>query len=204
MSGQRVSRRKALRRVKTRIKTPAAKESLRKRYRPDAVQILFVGESPPASGRFFYQADSGLYRALRDTFVAAFPALREREFLESFRSLGCYLVDLCGQPVDQMTRKARQCVCHAGEVRLSRKVRQLRPKIVVTVVRSIGGNVRRAEERASWSGIHVELPYPGRWHHYRAEFRRKLVPMLRKHLAWKDDTASFSTINVVAVHDRRH
>src|SRR5215467_4892872 len=37
-----------------------ARERLRKCYCPDRVQILFVGESPPASGRFFYQAD---YRA---------------------------------------------------------------------------------------------------------------------------------------------
>jgi hypothetical protein len=160
----------------------AAKEVLRNRYLPDSVKILFVGEAPPASGRFFYQADSGLYRAVRDTFVAAFPALAEQNFLQSFRSLGCYLVDLCGEPVDQMTRTARQQICRASEIRLSRKLRQLQPKIIVTVVRSIAGNVKRAQERAGWSGQHVELPYPGRWHHYRAEFQRKLVPVLRKTL----------------------
>jgi hypothetical protein len=159
-----------------------AKEVLRKRYRPESVKILFVGEAPPASGRFFYQSDSGLYRAVRDTFVAAFPALREQDFLQSFRSLGCYLVDLCAEPVDQMTRTARQQVCRSGEVRLSRKLRQLQPEIIVTVVRSIAGNVKRAQERVGWSGLHIELPYPGRWHHYREEFRRKLVPVLRKTL----------------------
>jgi hypothetical protein len=169
--------------VKPDVKLLTARERLRKRYRPDRVRILFVGEAPPASGRFFYQADSGLYRAVRDTFISAFPNLQKAHFLESFRALGCYLVDLCGQPVDRMDRKARQRVCLAGEASLNRTLRQLRPKIVVAVVRSISGNVRRAEDQAKWSGLHVELPYPGRWVHHRAEFSRKLIPLLRKSLS---------------------
>jgi len=129
------------------------------------------------------QEDSGLYRAVREAFISAFPTLQKTHFLEYFRALGCYLVDLCRQPVDHMDRKARHRVCFAGEARLSRTLRQLRPKIVVAMVRSISHNVRRAEDRAKWSGLHIELPYPGRWVHHRAEFRRKLVPLLRKSLS---------------------
>ena len=54
-------------------KITLSKERLRQRQRPRRVIILFVGEAPPASGRFFYQADSGLYRAIREAFVKAFP-----------------------------------------------------------------------------------------------------------------------------------
>jgi hypothetical protein len=81
-----------------------SREGLRRQYQPRRVRILFVGEAPPASGRFFYRADSGLYRAIRDTFVTAFPSLRSSnaEFLEAFRAMGCYLVDLCGEPVDRL------------------------------------------------------------------------------------------------------
>ncbi len=157
-------------------------ELLRKRYRPDRVRILFVGEAPPASGRFFYHADSGLYRAVRDTFFSAFPNLQKAHFLQSFQALGCYLVDLCRCPVDRMDKKTRERVCLAGEDGLKRVLRQLRPEIVVAVVRSITRNVRRAEDQAKWPGLHVELPYPGRWVHHRAEFRRKLIPLLRKSL----------------------
>jgi hypothetical protein len=172
------------RRVTLDAKRSSARERLRKRYRPDRVEILFVGESPPASGRFFYQADSGLYRAVGDTFVAAFPPLQKAEFLNSFRSLGCYLVDLCGEPVDKMTRHARQCACRAGEVRLGRTIRALRPKIIVTIVRSIRENVRRAQEQAGWSGVYLDLPYPGRWYRHRMQFRRQLLPLLHKTLNW--------------------
>ena len=160
-----------------------ARERLRSHYRPDRVRILFVGESPPASGRFFYQADSGLYRAVRETFVLAFPSLKNAEFLHSFCTLGCYLVDLCGEPVDNMTWDARRHACRKGETRLAQKIRALRPQTVVTVVRSIRANVKRAQIRAGWSGPHLELPYPGRWHRHRTKFRRLLIPFLRQTLA---------------------
>jgi hypothetical protein len=159
--------------------TSAAKEQLRRRYRPAAVKMLFVGESRPASGRFFYQADSGLYRAIREAFVAAFPDLEDANFLEAFRGLGCYLVDLCGAPVDRLSPQLRRQACQAGEERLSRIIRKLQPGTIVTVVRSIAPNVARTQSRANWSGTHLELSYPGRWHRHRLAFLDALIPVLR-------------------------
>jgi hypothetical protein len=157
-----------------------SRERLRSKFRPAKVRILFIGESPPASGRFFYQADSGLYRAIREAFLKAFPSLRERDFLESFRSLGCYLVDLCERPVDRLQPKARRKTCRAGEPNLSKTFRTLRPQIAIVVIRSIARNVQRSERRANWSGRHIEMPYPGRWIRHRATFVRQLVPILRR------------------------
>lgn len=171
--------------VQAKRKTLLSRERLRRHYRPARVRILFLGEAPPASGRFFYQADSGLYRAIREAFVKAFPALRERDFLESFRALDCYLVDLCGRSVDLLGKKTRRKACLAGEARLSRTLRSLHPMIVITVVRSIGANVKRSQRRANWSGLHAELPYPGRWHRHRIAFVQALVPLLRKNLQSK-------------------
>jgi hypothetical protein len=181
------SRGRGLREGASRVKNTGAtawhaRERLRKRYLPDPVRILFVGESPPASGRFFYQADSGLYRAVRDTFAIAFPSLPGSEFLSRFRSLGCYLVDLCSHPVDQMTRKARERACRAAELGLAPTIRRLHPRIIVAIVRSIRLNVRRAQDGAGWSGLYLELPYPGQWRRHRIEFERQLVPLLRKEL----------------------
>lgn len=174
--------------MKRKTTASLARERLRRRYRPNRVRILFVGESPPTSGRFFYQGDSGLYRAIRDTFLDALPFLRKNEFLDSFRALGCYLVDLCAEPVDNMTHGARRCACLSGEARLARIIRTLRPEIIITVVRSIGENVRRAGEQAAWSGPHLELPYPGRWYRHRMEFGRRLVPLLRKTVGESHDS----------------
>ena len=159
-----------------------AQEQLRRGYRPEVVKILFVGESPPASGRFFYRADSGLYRAVRETFLRAFPTLANEEFLDSFRALGCYLVDLCSDPVDDLPRRERVRACRAGEVRLARTICALQPEVIVTIIRSIRENVERAQNQAGWRGFHLEVPYPGRWESHRIEFQKNLVPLLRKTL----------------------
>src|ERR1700678_475404 len=164
-------------------KAALARERLRRRYRPDRVRMLFIGEAPPASRRFFYAADSGLYRAIRHTFIAALPHLADTDFLASFRDLGCYLVDLWWTPVDRLDRRQRKQICDAGEVRLSRTIRQLHPEIIVTVVRSIAANVRRAQQQADWKGTYLELPYPGRWQHHRLAFAKALTPVLRRELA---------------------
>jgi hypothetical protein len=34
-------------------------------------------------------------------------------------------------------------------------------------------------------GVHLVLPYPGRWKHHRAEFEELLIPVLRKELTKK-------------------
>ena len=163
-----------------RSKAALSRERLRRQYRPARVRLLFVGEAPPASGRFFYQADSGLYRAVRDAFARVFPKVRESDFLAFFRERGCYLVDLCGRPVDRLRPKERRTACLNGEARLARTLKQLSPEIVITVVRSIEANVKRSEEGANWHGRRVELPYPGRWHQHRTRFLRELAALLRE------------------------
>jgi len=153
---------------------------LRERYRPERVRMLFVGESPPASGRFFYQADSGLYRAIRETFVLAAPALAAGEFLAAFRELGCYLVDLCAEPVDRLTAAERRRAHRAGEGALARTIEQLRPQAIVTLLRSIDANVARAVDAAGWHGQRVTVSYPGRWVHHRRAFSAVVIPMVRR------------------------
>ena len=160
------------------------REALRRRYKPDEVRILFIGEAPPRSGRFFYRGNSGLYRAVRDTFLTAFSTLTADKFLEAFQASGCYLVDLCGQPVDHLLPKVRATICSDGEGRLEHAVRCLRPKVVVTLVRSIRGSVEQVLAKAGWSGIRLEPPYPGRWKHHRVEFQRQLVPLLMETLSF--------------------
>jgi hypothetical protein len=164
-------------------KDALTKEALRRRYRPVKVKLLFVGEAPPASGRFFYRADSGLYRAIRSTFIQEFPSLENADFLQSFRDLGCYLVDLCGKPVDHLDAAERRQACLHGEIRLAKMIRQFQPTIIVILVRSIVAYVERSQRQANWQGTHLKLPYPGRWQHHRVEFEKALVPVLRKELA---------------------
>jgi hypothetical protein len=145
--------------------------------------MLFVGESPPASGRFFYSRNSGLYRALRDAFRHVDESIDDENFLAVFQATGCYLIDACGQPVDRMEPAARRTACLAGEALLSRRIRSLQPESIVTLVSSIHENVERAALRASWTGTMLTVPYPGRWIQHRKVFMERLVPHLKTLIA---------------------
>ena len=153
-------------------------ESLRRSFRPALVRLLFIGESPPASGRFFYRRDSGLYRAMRDAFQSVDPSIDDENFLGRFQSSGCYLTDLCAEPVDHLDSKARRTACGSSEERLARNIAELRPARIATVVRSIERNVLRAASRADWCGGFIHLPYPGRWSRYRDAFVNTLAPTI--------------------------
>ena len=156
------------------------RERLRQRYRPAVARLLFIGESPPASGRFFYQQDSGLYRAIRDAFCAVDPAITDESFLAVFQTMGCYLVDTCADPVDHLGRQPRRAACRASESSLSRKILQLQPEAIVTLLRSIRPHVQRAVADAKWEGPIIEVPYPGRWARHRAACLQALAPHLEK------------------------
>lgn len=43
-------------------------ERQRRRYKPKEVRVLFIGESPPEGGTFFYLANSKLYRHTKSRF----------------------------------------------------------------------------------------------------------------------------------------
>lgn len=156
------------------------RERLRQRYRPAQIGLLLVGESPPASGRFFYRRDSGLYRAIRDAFRTVDPSITDDTFLETFRRVGCYLIDTCSDSVDVLDARSRRSACLASEPTLTRKIRHLQPAAIVTLLKSIRDNVRRAADRARWHGLIVELPYPGRWTSHRKMFIEGFVPHVKQ------------------------
>lgn len=157
----------------------AWRSRLRGRYRPDRVRLLFIGESPPASGRFFYNRDSGLYRAIRDAFLLIDSSITDANFLDRFKASGCFLTDTCPYPVDRMDPKSRRAACLEGEAKLSRTIKRLQPDAIVTLVRSVRPIVERATSAANWSGRSIDAPYPGRWIRHREKFLELILPELR-------------------------
>lgn len=155
-------------------------EAVRARYRPKKVRPLFVGESSPASGRFFYNRDSGLYRAMLGAFHAMDHTISDDNFLDVFQKTGCYLTDVCRRPVDRLDLVARRDACSAGEKTLARRIRKLQPGNIISLVRSIKGNVENAASLASWDGTLLNTPYPGRWIRHRQEFLKILTPEMRR------------------------
>jgi hypothetical protein len=68
-------------------------EEIRKRFGPEQIATLFVGESAPASGDFFYCGNNAILRHFqRATEKALGPS--ELAFLDRFKSYGWFLDDL--------------------------------------------------------------------------------------------------------------
>ena len=116
---------------------------------------------------------------MRDAFLVIDPAITDDNFLAAFQRTGCYLIDACPEPVDQLDRPSRSAACLASEPLLCRKIKRLQPRAIVTLVRSIRANVERAISSAGWNGPLLDLPYPGRWIRHREMFLDALVPQLR-------------------------
>ena len=128
--------------------------------------MLFVGESPPAGGTFFYRANSKLYHATREAFERAIPRLaREDDFLSAFARLGCYVDDLALYPVDHLDLKApeRLQARAAGVKPLACRIKPLRPRVAVVVMKAIVDDVADALELAGHGAVKREdLPFPAR------------------------------------------
>ncbi len=139
-----------------------SRERLRARYRPSDIVVLFVGESAPAGGSFFYQADSNLFFATREACDLAFRGVPEgRDFLHWFKEKGFWLYDLAGRPVNRQRGRPRKLAVSAGVAKLAELIADTEPDFVIAVKTSIEADLRQAADRASIRGNRILiLPFP--------------------------------------------
>lgn len=153
-------------------------EQARERYRPDGVRVLLVGESRPAGGTFFYFGNSLLYDATREAFYRAIAGGQKDGFLDAFREAGCFLEDLCREPVNRMDESDRDAARTRSEPDLARRLEGLEPDLVIIVMKAIAGHVERALEEAGLKHVPTcTVPFP------RRKWRDRYVDQLAGHLA---------------------
>ena len=160
------------------------RENVREQHRPAHVAVLFVGESPPASGGFFYFGSgivfSSTQRAFRDAFRVSFDG--PAEFLRFFRDAGCFLDDLSHAPVDHLPQPERWRALDGCVEAFAARLRVLAPTLVVVFLKKISPLVERA---AALAGIASErvcaLPFPGNGNQNR--YVAQLVGLLPQALA---------------------
>lgn len=158
---------------------PTVTERKRLAYRPPVVRVLLIGESPPANGTFFYDGDSILACYTREAFDAAIGRTRSSdEFLAGFRDLGCYLLDLCPSPVNNLDSKPRAAARQVGIRHLTEALHGLRPELVLIVMKEIEPEVVQALDLAGLGDVrrHV-LPFPAYGHD--GEYVSRLASLLR-------------------------
>ncbi len=113
-------------------------------------------------------------------FQIAESEVDDESFLARFQARGCYLTDLCREPVDHLDPTARRAMRKAGEAFLTRELKRLQPGTIAPVLRSIVSNVENAAGQAHWQGEMLQFPYPGRWSRHRAAFIEALVPVIQR------------------------
>jgi hypothetical protein len=134
-------------------------EKARTNYRPRRITTLFVAESAPAGGTFFYFGNGHLGRYLRRSIEEVLAG--EGDFLERFHSYGWYLDDLVLAPVNQLTPRERKAA-HLGAAQdLQRRIAEYRPLAIVCLLKSIGTIVWAAASGAGFDGPFYEVPFPG-------------------------------------------
>jgi hypothetical protein len=140
-------------------------EAIRLRYKPYNVRLLLIGESPPASGKFFY-LKSGMTtftaRAFEEAHGIEFKD--QAAFLDYFRACGCYLYDLSHLPVDQLPRKEREEQLQKNVKALAQRIREAKPSVVAVVLKRIEGYVREALAGSGRNPRLFVLPFPGMGH----------------------------------------
>ena len=134
-------------------------EKLRKSFRPSRIATLFVGESAPDSGKFFYSGNSSLYHAMKRAFGNG------STFLDDFRSKGFYLDDLAPIPINKLESRERARLRWTFVAQLTERLIEYKPRAIVIVMRAIQPMVEEAMHKARLSCQLFCTPHPafGNW-----------------------------------------
>jgi hypothetical protein len=142
-------------------------ERTREIYLPSQIDVLFVGESAPRSGSFFYADETNLHKATREAFSKAYATIfyRLHDFLEFFRDRRCYLDDLCQSNVNGLNHHQRRAERRLGVPKLAKRISRYQPKAIVCVMKAITPDVIEAISLShlSLAAFH-SLPFPN-WSH---------------------------------------
>jgi hypothetical protein len=134
-------------------------EELRRSFRPRRITTLFVGESAPKSGRFFYAGNSSLFYAMQRAFGG------KATFLADFKRSGFYLDDLVRVPVNKFAERERSAHRWDSVSSLAERLTEYKPEAIVIVMRAIKPMVLEAMRRAGIAYPPHCTPHPafGNW-----------------------------------------
>jgi hypothetical protein len=151
-------------------------EATRLKFRPQRIRTLFVGESAPASGDFFYHGNSNMLRYTKEVVESVFG--KTDDFLGAFKSYGWYLDDLVLTPVNQLGPQDRRAKCREAQNSLAVRIAEYRPEAIVSMLVGIEKIVEAAATEARSIAPRFSVPFPGNGQ--QARFRVKMAEILPK------------------------
>lgn len=148
-------------------------EVQRQTFRPERIAVLFVGESSPHGGTFFYDANSVLYRAMKELFESA------KDFIAEFKAKGFFLDDLVQEPINHFKPALRDTYRLTAVPSLARRITDYKPAAIVVLMCAIEPMVSAAVRQSDVVDVPLYVTvFPGRFH--RARFRKEMADILPK------------------------
>ncbi len=137
-------------------------ESIRQFFIPNKIAVLFIAESPPAKGDFFYYKKSDLYKFTKDAFLSVYGDLIDKSnFLDFFKKKNFFLDDLCHKPINHLDEIDREKQRKLNIPKLSKRIRVYYPEVIIGIMYKIQNHVDVAIEK---SNINLKkyyfLPFP--------------------------------------------
>ncbi len=151
-------------------------EPLRASYRPSKIKVLFVGESAPAGGAFFYKQTGQVHGQFRKALA---PHIGDSpSFVEAFKQAGFYLDDLVLDSVNWLSRSERKAIHAANIPSLAERLRDYEAQHVVAFMKAIEAPVKAAIAASGISCQFEVVPFPGNGR--QAEFRSAMMAIMPK------------------------
>lgn len=125
-------------------------DKLRDKYKPKKIKVLYIGESPPSSGTFFYAANSNLFRCINNSFTNVFGESVGTgfDFLEYFKNHDFFLDDLCLESVNDKSDSERLALRRKGIEPLANRIKTISPEAIIIVMKGIELEVRQAVRKS--------------------------------------------------------
>lgn len=141
--------------------------AFRNRYQPASPRLIIVAESPPFSGRYFYNSEGAatepLFSAVMQQ-IGVKPLFKEQG-LQRLQQIGWLLVDATYEPVNGYTARKKDSVIVRDYLQLLSDLIHLSPARSVPIVLIKVNVCRLLESRLSKDGFNVinggkEIPFP--------------------------------------------
>jgi hypothetical protein len=137
--------------------------ALKKQYKPNKVDVLFIADGMPVNNRYFYLKNSSMFRAVKDAYTQVFGDFSSNdEFLKVFKEMGCYFESLTTEPIKFLPPKEQVAARVAGVQPLADKIAEMHPRLVIISLKTIEKYAREAIQLSGVTTIkHIAVtPFP--------------------------------------------
>lgn len=160
-------------------------KQLRNKFHPEEIKTIFVLESPPTGGKYFYNPDGHtgeiLFRAMMKILDIS-PKTKE-EGLKAFQKKGYILVDPIYEPVDKIPDKKADTLILENYPAFLGEMKEFTKHNLQTPIILVKANIcRMLDKKLTEDGFNVLnngliIPFP--MHYHMPDFEKKVRSLIK-------------------------